>query len=158
MHFFGRFGKFKETKIEIRWFFQRGTKGYCDKDIWELNTWFATTFSRMLTELGEKTVSYPPGFGISDHGKSGDNGLNPQFIPEDKGEEEFLAWKAAIKKAAEQFAATGGYTFEIPSEEEKRNRDEAFEFVRYKIPASFRPSSVNHIGMRSFLVSSRMIR
>lgn len=36
---------FFDIKDNIRWFFQRGRKGYCDKDIWELNTWLATTFS-----------------------------------------------------------------------------------------------------------------
>lgn len=105
-------------------------KGYCDKDIWELNTWFATTFSCMLVELSEKTLSYPPGFGISDQEVFIGKGVNSQAIREKEDEEVFLAWKAAIKEAAEQFAATGGYTWKFPSEEQKRSRDKAFEFVR----------------------------
>ena len=130
MRFFGRFGEFNDIKNEIRWFFQRGTKGYCDKDIWELNTWFATTFPHMLTELSEKTLSYPPGFDTFDPDDKDGGGLNSQIIPEEKFEEEFLAWKAALKEAADQFAATGGYIAGRPSEKEKRNRDKAFEFVR----------------------------
>ncbi len=122
--------KWKNYNNEIHWFFQRGRKGYCDRDLWELNTWFATTFPKMLMELSEKTVSYPPGFGSSDHDEIDEDRLNSQSIPDDKDNEEFLAWKAAIRETAEKFEATGGYHFKGPTEEEKRNRDEAFEFVR----------------------------
>lgn len=130
MSFFGRYGKFNDIKNEIHWFFQRGRKGYCDKDIWELNTWFAETFSRMLMELSEKTISYPHGFGDKDYEEIIENGINSQAVSEDRGEDEYHKWKAAIKEAAEQFAATGGYSYRAPTDEQKENRDKAFEFVR----------------------------
>ncbi|SEA17059.1 hypothetical protein SAMN05216349_1066 [Oribacterium sp. KHPX15] len=128
MTLFGQFNNFDKVKNEIYWFFQRGIKGYCDKDIWELNTWFAETFSRMLMELSDKTLSYPDGFGSIDNKIQ--KGLNPQSISKDESNEEYIAWKSAIKKAAEQFAATGGYSYRVPTEEQIKNRDEAFEFIR----------------------------
>ena len=36
---------------EIKWFFQRGFKGYCDKDVWAIDIWFGNTIIPMLEQL-----------------------------------------------------------------------------------------------------------
>ncbi len=131
MYFFGRYGKLNDIKHEIRWFFQRGRKGYSDRDLWELDTWFATTFSRMLMEFSEKTDSYPPGFGAPDQDKYIDKSVSSQAIALDEdGDKYLLAWKFAVKEAAEQFASSVDYSYKTPTEELKENRDKAFEFIR----------------------------
>lgn len=35
MSFLGRFGKFEEICNSVKFFFQRGKKGYCDADLFE---------------------------------------------------------------------------------------------------------------------------
>ena len=43
----------------IKWFFQRGFKGYCDKDLWSLRDWFNTVFPKMLREFEADIHSVP---------------------------------------------------------------------------------------------------
>ena len=130
---FGTFGKINEIKKEIRWFFQRGKKGYCDKDLWELNTWFATTFSNMLKEFSEMAVDYPPGFPDFDVNTAPEGQIMPHNIcdsEERENNKQYLAWKAAIKETADLFADTGGYWIDIPSEKAKMSCNKAFEFLK----------------------------
>ncbi len=133
MSLFGRFGKLYTFRNEIKWFFQRGIKGYCEKDLWELNNWFATTFSRMLKEFGEDTLDYPPGFPDLPATNLPEGSLNSNIIGASVVEEDFnkfLAWKVAIKEAANQFAATKNDCAFTPSLEAKASCNRAFEFLR----------------------------
>ena len=44
---------FKYLPKEIKWFFQRGFKGYCDRDVWDIDSWFERNIIPMLKELKE---------------------------------------------------------------------------------------------------------
>lgn len=50
---------FKYLPKEIKWFFQRGFKGYCDRDVWNIDSWFERNIIPMLKELKETKHSYP---------------------------------------------------------------------------------------------------
>ena len=43
----------------IKSFFQRGTKGYCDEDLWEIDSWFLKIMPKMLEEFKKKTMGWP---------------------------------------------------------------------------------------------------
>ena len=78
--------KTKDLMEEIHWFFQRGKKGYCEKDLWELDTWFCTTFAQMMKEFSEKNISYP----------------EPDIFAQ-YDEEKFLKWKSLTYEIATLF-------------------------------------------------------
>lgn len=50
---------FKYLPKEIKWFFQRGLKGYCDRDVWDIDHWFERNIVPMLKELKEIKHGYP---------------------------------------------------------------------------------------------------
>lgn len=51
---------FKYSVVDkIKHFFQRGFKGYCDLDVWNLYDWFETIIPKMLTELRDSAHGYP---------------------------------------------------------------------------------------------------
>ena len=56
---FGKWGLISRGCQSIKFFIQRGRKGYCDKDLWEMNTWFAQTVSRMMKEFSKVNISFP---------------------------------------------------------------------------------------------------
>lgn len=43
----------------IKSFFQRGTKGYCDEDLWEIDSWFLKIMPKILEEFKKKTMGWP---------------------------------------------------------------------------------------------------
>lgn len=43
----------------IKSFFQRGIKGYCDEDLWEIDSWFLKIMPKMLEEFKKKTNGWP---------------------------------------------------------------------------------------------------
>lgn len=47
------FDKIHDFYREIKFFFQRGIKGYCDKDLWSIDYWFIKTIIPMLEEFNE---------------------------------------------------------------------------------------------------------
>ena len=44
---------------DLKCAFQRAYKGYCFRDLWNVNDWFLELMPRMLTEFKEKSYSYP---------------------------------------------------------------------------------------------------
>jgi len=49
---------------EIKFAVQRARRGFCDRDVWEINTWFLTILPKMLLELEKHHTGYP--FSIKD--------------------------------------------------------------------------------------------
>ena len=45
---------------EIKWFIQRGMRGYSDRDVWGMYEHMNTIIPKMLIHLSENTISYPP--------------------------------------------------------------------------------------------------
>lgn len=44
---------------DIKNAWQRANKGYCDKDLWNIDNWFLNIIPKMLTEFQKKTDGYP---------------------------------------------------------------------------------------------------
>jgi len=58
--FFGRiFGKIKDIPREIKWFWQRGKRGYSDCDVWDLNDYLLSWLPKAIRELRDNTQGYP---------------------------------------------------------------------------------------------------
>jgi len=38
---------------------QRANKGYCDRDLWDVSSWFLRTMPNLLAEFGENQQGYP---------------------------------------------------------------------------------------------------
>lgn len=49
----------KNIPREIKWFFQRGTRGYSDKDVWSIDIWFKSIIIPMLEQLKETKQGHP---------------------------------------------------------------------------------------------------
>lgn len=43
----------------IKWFFQRGMRGYSDEDVWSIDIWFKSIIIPMLEQLKETKQGYP---------------------------------------------------------------------------------------------------
>lgn len=52
----------RHLKEDIVCAWQRASKGYCYRDLWEINNWFLDIMSRMITEFKETTHGYPLDF------------------------------------------------------------------------------------------------
>jgi hypothetical protein len=50
---------FKYLPKKIKWFFQRGIRGYSDNDVYELDYWFLKVIIPMLKQLEKSNISYP---------------------------------------------------------------------------------------------------
>lgn len=49
----------KNFIADLKCFYQRGTKGYCFRDLWDIDTWFLTIMPEMLAEFKDKKQGYP---------------------------------------------------------------------------------------------------
>lgn len=50
---------FKYLPRKIKWFYQRGKRGYSDNDVWDLDYWFLNVIVPMLKQLNKSNISYP---------------------------------------------------------------------------------------------------
>lgn len=50
---------FKYLPNNIKWFIQRGIRGYSDYDTWDIDYWFLNTIVPMLKQLKENKHGYP---------------------------------------------------------------------------------------------------
>ena len=45
---------------EIKYFYQRGRRGYSDRDLWDLSCYLSDMLSRALSDLKKNKHGYPP--------------------------------------------------------------------------------------------------
>ena len=117
---FGRWGILHNVRQNIKFFIQRGRKGYCDKDLWEMNTWFAQTVSRMMKEFSKENISYPE---KSDTICPGYNEMSDK--------EKYQAFTELTYRIGTLLEQSGGYT--IPwhiNDEQEQAVEEAFNLMR----------------------------
>lgn len=59
--FYYRIKRFWENKIKypIKWFFQRGIRGYDDRAHWNMNWWFLKIAPKIIREIKERTPGTP---------------------------------------------------------------------------------------------------
>ena len=62
--------KFSSFFSKIRYAFQRATKGYCDLDVWNIDSWFLRVMPHMLSEFKDNLHGYPSEFLASDETQS----------------------------------------------------------------------------------------
>ncbi len=53
------FERLDDWRREIKFAYQKITRGYCDRDVWSMDIFFFETFSKMLRQLKRDTHSYP---------------------------------------------------------------------------------------------------
>lgn len=53
---------FKQFFINIKWAFQRATRGYCDFDLWDLDYFYTKLFIDTLKNFSEKNQGIPNAF------------------------------------------------------------------------------------------------
>ena len=119
---FGRWGIMYNARQNIKFFIQRGRKGYCDKDLWEMNTWFTRTVSRMMKEFSKVNISYPE---KSDAICPGYNEMSDK--------EKYQAFTKLTYHIGELLEQSGGYMhlWEYREEAERiRAKDKAFDLIR----------------------------
>ena len=52
---------FKDKCRQLKWAYQRATRGYSDWDLWDLDSFYVQMFINSLREFAEKTNGYPSG-------------------------------------------------------------------------------------------------
>lgn len=57
---------FRTVFRNLKYAWQRITKGYCDMDVWNLYDWFLQIMPRMLTQLAMNAHGYPANFNSYD--------------------------------------------------------------------------------------------
>jgi len=53
---------FKYGYYNLKAAWQRATKGYADRDVWDIDTWFLQVFPAMLKQLSQNTNGHPCSF------------------------------------------------------------------------------------------------
>lgn len=94
----------------LKYAWQRATKGYCDCDRWDLDQFYSRLFYNSLSEFAERTNSYYDANGMT-----------------------YKDWQNTIKNMAERFKAIADQqensSFITPDELVKE-KDEAFELLK----------------------------
>lgn len=116
----GRWGILHEIGQNIKFFIQRGRKGYCDKDLWEINTWFSQTVSKMMKEFSKKNLAYPE---MSDTICPGYNEMSEK--------EKFKKWTELTYQIGILLEKSVGYTYPWEQDETRiQAKDKAFDLIR----------------------------
>ena len=127
---------------KVKYAFQRARKGYCDKDLWEIDTWFSTVFAAMMKEFSEKTQSYPdkenvvyykgePNAEIIKTFAEKYPGLVLKSEMEDDSEEKFRKWTELTARMGALFEKTKRDPYyKGPTDEQIKAKDEAFDLLK----------------------------
>lgn len=51
----------------IKWAYQRVTKGYCDYDLWDMDMWLSHLLNRSLIDFANKVHGYPDSLVENEH-------------------------------------------------------------------------------------------
>lgn len=117
---FGRWGIIYNIRHSIKFFIQRGRKGYCDKDLWEIDTWFSQTVSRMMKEFSKKNLAYPE---VSDTICPGYNEMS--------AEEKYRKWTELTYQIGVLLEKSGYNYYPYERDEEQiLSKDKAFDLLR----------------------------
>lgn len=53
------FGKIRMFPRKVKWFIQRGKRGYADCDLWDFDTYLEKVMSKGLRDFADRTQSFP---------------------------------------------------------------------------------------------------
>lgn len=110
------------VKNEIKFFIQRGTRGYSDRDVWSLDYFMSVTIGSALVSMSENIHGAPGGY--------------PNFNNTD-GETDFALWQSDLKRYGEALLKYS--TMDDESEEHYNSVmsdvREAMEFISLWFPS-----------------------
>ena len=126
MRIFGRYGILVKKYNEIKWFIQRGRKGYCEKDLWSIDHWMATTFARMLEDFATENLGYPDHFAekMRQYISSGDLLQINETVFMNRGSEEdydYVVWQNTVIEMSRLFKKTNLEKDAITDNEAREN-------------------------------------
>lgn len=75
----------KQPFRRLKWAYQRATKGYCDYDVWDIDSWLSEIMHDMLKQLADISNGYPANF------------VGPQ------------TWKMELRRMADDFKASSAF-------------------------------------------------
>ena len=97
----------KRLYREVKWFIQRGRRGYSDSDVWDLGCYVSGVMSQALRDLADTHHGCPPD--LFDAGRKGD---------------ECWKWNKILREMADGFTAIGEVNYADWSEDLSRELKE----------------------------------
>ena len=85
--------KFKRYSRNLKYIRERAKYGFCERDVWEVDTWFINTIPSMLRHLRDTTQSYP-------NELADDNQVHSINDEPDEG---FIKWQAILTEMIDLF-------------------------------------------------------
>ena len=87
---------------KIKYFIQRGKRGFSDEDVWDFNYYLSNVISKGLRQLAENKISYP--INLTDEQWTDIlykivHGLEAPIIADDNVDLEFDEWKKGLNEA-----------------------------------------------------------
>lgn len=121
------FSNIKQFFKNIKYAYQRITRGYCDADIWNLSDYISDMLYLTLNKLADTTHGYP-GVDIFEDTKSKEDG----FIDEEYGCHGAVRWESYLKDMAEHFYNTVESHEDIPINQEiSKAWEEKEKYVKF---------------------------
>ena len=108
-------GWIKERPQEIKWFWQRGRRGYADCDVWGIDSYLSSWMPEAVKKIRENSISYPA-YGEA----STPEGWNKILIKIEKG---FIAHREEME-ADYMYANNGKF---LPPSKWKPKRDKLYK-------------------------------
>ena len=133
MRLLGRHGILVKMYREAKWFFQRGIKGYCEKDLWSIDHWLATTFPKMLDEYNTVNLGYPDGF--EDKMRRCILAGELSFIDENRilggdTEDDYATWRNTVREMSRLLRGTNLENGTVTDDEAIENMEHALALLK----------------------------
>jgi len=120
------FRNIKQFFRNIKYAYQRIIKGYCDQDIWDLDSFYSELFYQTLNELADTTIGYP---GVGE-------------FADTETTDGYEKWKDTLREMAEHFLNTQEWNKDIPVNKEASMAFE--EMQSYVSDTYFEPTDKNY--------------
>jgi len=115
------FTNIKQFFRNIKWAWQRATKGYCDRDAWNLDSYYLQLFYHTLKHLAKNTHGYPGTGEFADT----------------EGHDGYEAWQKYLSDMADHFENAQEWNEELPINQEINDLHENME--QYVSSCKFEP-------------------
>ena len=110
---------------EIKWFYQRGTRGWADKDTWGFDHYLSKVISGGLNHLANKSIGHPSSFSTCDYDSNIENACEICMEKNNVKEcPDLLRWKEALNRLSKEFS---NYDNDDLSTEFYKGRETIFE-------------------------------
>lgn len=120
--------KTKDFFKEIKYFFQRGFRGYSDEDIYDIDVWFCKIFPLMLRDLS-KHLDKVPQAPMSLLKEIREIPAYENYTDEEI-EIAFAKWQAILEDMASSFEKGNRYNDALSQSEKERLKNKAFDLLK----------------------------